>query len=66
MSSSSRTVQRENSPWPECVYFLNSGRLSRVEHVVEETIKDSEAVGSVVEEVIGEGHVVVGDGGVGW
>jgi hypothetical protein len=56
----------KNVPWPECVYVLNSGRLSRVKHIVEETIKRSEAVGSIVEEVIGEGHVVVGDGGGGW
>lgn len=46
------------SPWPERVSVLDSEQGSRVESVVKEAIKGTEAVAGIVEEVMAERHLV--------
>ena len=46
------------SPWPEGVSVLDSEQGSRVESIVEEAVKGAEAAAGIVEEVMGERHLV--------
>jgi len=51
-------VKLELLPRPESIYFLGSEGPSRVERIVEEMIKGSEAGDGVIDEVVGERHLV--------
>lgn len=57
-------IELQNLLWLECGYVLDSGKYPRVEHIVEEATKNSEATEAIVE-VVGERHVV-GEAGVEW
>jgi hypothetical protein len=50
-------------PWPEGLCVLNSEQRSPVEGVVKEAVKGGEtAAGTIVEEVMGERHLVDDNG----
>ncbi len=52
------SVELWDSPWPEGVSVLDSEQGSRVERVVEEAVKGSEAAAGIVDEVMGERHLI--------
>jgi hypothetical protein len=54
------------SPWPEVVFVLDSEQGLRVESVVEEAVKRTEAAAGIIEEVMGERHLVDGEVVVKW
>jgi hypothetical protein len=54
------------SPWPEVVFVLDSEQGLRVETVVEEAVKGTEAAAGIVEEVMCERHLVDDDVVVKW
>jgi len=45
-------------PWPDAVSVLDSEQGSRVESAVKESVKGTEAIASIVEEVMTERHLV--------
>jgi hypothetical protein len=49
------------SPWLEVVFVLDSEHRLRVESIVEEAVKGTEAAQGIVEKVMGERHDFVND-----
>jgi hypothetical protein len=56
--SSYGVVELWYSPWPDAVSVLDSEQGSRVESAVKESVKGTEAIASIVEEVMTERHLV--------
>ena len=54
------------SPWPEVVFVLDSEHGLGVESVVVEAVKGTEAAAGIIEEVMGERHLVDGEVVVKW
>lgn len=51
-------IELRYSPWREALSILDLEYGSRVESVVKEAVKSTETAGGIVEEVMGERHLV--------